>query len=447
MTCRNEFCSVEIDAIATFCTMHRPEAVPAIPSVPDEIDEGTCDGCDESIPLDELDGDDRCEDCALIRCEDCNESIPEGEECTVRGDTVCEDCERDRTHSDCERCGRSTHEDNLSDGRCEDCNDEEDEGIERKWSAEDLPKFQSIHGGEIITSPRVFSAEIECYYPSYRALERAAGGIPREFGVEHDGSLNSGGIEFQTPKLKGKHGEDAIKQLCEMLNGERFRVNTSAGLHIHLDGAGLVPASRRAEPKAMKDALCFYMAMEEVLMSFLPNSRRNNRYCLALNGAYTRTAIASVKTMAGLESVWYKSRNRDRINNRKATKYDGSRYYGINFHSLLKDGHVEVRFHSGTLNATKILEWTNLHQRVLDMASDNALCERATEIEIGTNLREKTTRMYDLLGLTDRSRAYFDARQATFNPELPEPTETGETAPVVHSEPTEADSLDEVCAA
>jgi len=330
-----------------------------------------------------------------------------------------------------------------SDGNCESCTDDDDD-IEREWSAADLPKFQSIHGGEIITSQRIFSTEIECYYTDKMALARAARDIPREFGVESDGSLDDDGIEFQTPKLKGKNGEDAIKKLCAVLNREGFSVNNSTGLHIHLDGAGLIPATRRDEPKAMKDALCFYLAMEEVLLSFLPRSRGRNRFCRVLKGEYKADAIVKAKTLAGLESIWYKSRKRRDIDYRKNRKYDDSRYYGINFHSLLKDGHIEVRFHSGTLNATKILEWTNLHQRVLDLATDAALCKRVIEIDAGANLREKTLQMYYLLGLTDRSRAYFDARQALFNSDLPEPA--SETALKVQYEPTEADSMDEVCA-
>jgi hypothetical protein len=462
MTCRVPECTTEVDAGVLFCTVHRVEGMLNAPATPAEaaaVEETAtcedCDSCGDTFPvadgeLAEYEGERLCpgclQDATTTPCADCSYPIQEGDEYRHNGDTLCSSCHDDRTHSDCENCGSNTHEDDLNnEGVCSNC-EEDDSSVEREWSSDDLPEFQSLHGGDIITSRRIFSAEVEAYYSSHSDLESAAYELPRAFGVEHDGSLSSNGIEFQTPKLQGKHGEDAIKNMCTILNRHDFRVNGTTGLHIHLDGAGLIPASRRTEPKAMKDMLCFYMAMEDVMLSFLPRSRRSNRYCLSLTDGYSMDKIRDVKTIAGLESIWYKSRVRSRIEDRKSRKYDESRYYGVNFHSLLKDGHVEIRFHSGTLNATKILEWTNLHQRVIDSAVETTLCERAMA-GVGLSLREKTVLMYDLLGLTDRSRAYFDARQITFNPELAAPIVTdGETAPEAQREATERDNLDEVCA-
>ena len=55
-------------------------------------------------------------------------------------------------------------------------------------------------------------------------------------GVTTDASLNSGGMEFQTPILKGKYGEKYMKDFSAKLIANKFFIDKRCGLHIHLDG-------------------------------------------------------------------------------------------------------------------------------------------------------------------------------------------------------------------
>jgi hypothetical protein len=399
------------------------------------------------------------------QCEFCNEYIDAGREWhrQERVGAYCESCYEDSQVA-CRRCGGSTDDDNLTNGYCSDCEDYDDDryGVpERRYSTEKLPKFMSKEQGEIITSPRIFSAELECYYPDGEAMHKASIELPREYGIEEDGSLNSRGVEFQTPMLQGKKGEDSIKDACAILNRYDFDTNRSAGLHVHLDGKGLMPKTRtKHEPRALAQAFMFYVCFEDVLMSLLPASRRSNRYCLNLRGDYHATEIRSARNLEALEKVWYRVKKREDLKEAKEGKYHHTRYFGLNLHSLLKDGHVEIRFHSATLNAAKILEWTNLHQTILDMcvgvrvreenrgftykvlSRSNPLLLSAREKEIlqniesrpaftyrmhagtiGTDamnsmhlngLAERTERMFELLKLPERARAYFLERQKAF---------------------------------
>jgi hypothetical protein len=80
-------------------------------------------------------------------------------------------------------------------------------------------------------------------------------------------------------------------------------------------------------------------------------------------------ALAKKKmTMKQLEEEWFKTRSHDMVNVYKDNKYDSSRYHGCNLHALFAYGHIEMRYHHGTLNATKIINWINLHLLLVDWA-------------------------------------------------------------------------------
>jgi hypothetical protein len=189
--------------------------------------------------------------------------------------------------------------------------------------------------------------------------------------------------------------------------------------------------------------MTFYLSMEEVLLSFLPNSRRSNKYCMLMRSYFHISEIQQVNNLEQLEKLWYRVSKRMDLMHRKSGKYDDTRYMGINLHSFFKDGHVEIRYHSGTTNARKILEWVNLHQTILDKASEEVLVHgryrasssigsQAAKAMENPNLAEKTQLFFDILNLPASSRAYFLDRQAIFSKAA---DEKGEGA-----------SMDEVCA-
>lgn len=370
------------------------EAVEELPSV-------LCSDCETAI----TDGNEQhresrfwCQDCYdayfILECADCQDAVDRADAYRESGDDLCPQCYDDRQPED-------------------------EEMREREFSSLDHPEMQSSEQGEYITSSRIFSAELECYYPEIEVQHTVYGELPTCFGVTHDGSLDAHGVEFQTPKLKGKNGEQAIVNACAILNRNDYTVNSSAGLHIHLDGKGLLPKTRTTQvPKAIIEAITFYYLFEDVLVSFLPRSRRNNRFCQRLRDAgYYLEDFRKCKNLVELERAWYKTMEKRTIDLRKGHKYDESRYAGFNVHSLLANNHVEIRYHSGTLNRVKILEWVNLHQTILDMACKQPLVE--VDQALSLDFAQKTEKFFSILQLPARAEAYFRSRQAVFNPIAP----------------------------
>lgn len=376
--------------------------------------------------LEEVEEDERAE------CYGCGVRLEVFEEYEYDYNIYCSVCHDDVAYTNCSNCGEAVENDRVQyyndDPQCSRCydefiesedsdEDEEHSGGYRHYSTEKLPGFMSKDTGQYVTSPRIFSAEIEGYYPSSDALDRATRDLPRAFGVSGDGSLGSRGIEFQTPMLQGKNGEDAIRLVTKVLNDNEFTTNRSAGLHIHLDGAGLVPKRRTKDyPRELVALLSFYLSFEDVMMSFLPPSRRSNRYCHTMRNEYHSKEFQNVRNLEQLEKLWYRVNTRRHVSRRKNSKYDESRYNGVNVHSLLKDGHLEIRYHSGTMNSTKILEWVNLHQTILDLAVKNwaymvSVSDKSLSLP---DMDEKTELFFEALALPTRARLYFLDRQTTF---------------------------------
>jgi hypothetical protein len=122
-----------------------------------------------------------------------------------------------------------------------------------------------------------------------------------------------------------KIGEAKIlTDICAKLASLGAKVNKSCGLHVHFDCRHL--EARQVTTLGKRIALTV-----PALKQLLPKSRQSNSYC------------------------------RDTINSHKR----GSRYVFVNLHSYFKHKTLEIRGHSGTTDAEKILYWIELLQAIM----------------------------------------------------------------------------------
>jgi hypothetical protein len=232
-------------------------------------------------------------------------------------------------------------------------------------------------------------------------------------GVTGDGSISgSNGVEFVTPILAKKAGEEYIKKLCKLLKDGA--VNQSCGLHVHLTADDL--------KRKMQTLWRFYTAFDNVILSFLPSSRRTNRYCQPISKLFS-TADIQKNYDTGLEALWYKiptgGRSTEFISELERCKSEHkhqSRYCGVNFHTMITEGHLEIRYHSATLSAKKILFWVKLHQAILDTVGESRnIGEAISKAENMLSVVEKTNFLFDTLKLDNEMKAYYKERQEKFN--------------------------------
>jgi len=120
---------------------------------------------------------------------------------------------------------------------------------------------------------------------------------------------------------------DKLYEICTKLRRDGAAVNKSCGLHIHLDSRHLTvrgEATRRAR----------LVAALPWLMELVPESRRNNSFCL--------------------------------LNHLPGNGGRHQRYSAINPTSFRKHKTTEIRLGSGTMDPDKVLNWATLLRYISD---------------------------------------------------------------------------------
>lgn len=172
------------------------------------------------------------------------------------------------------------------------------------------------------------------------------------------------GYEIVSPILRGEDGFEQIRKVCAVLNRFNARVNRSTGLHVHIGFAD-------ATLKQFKNLLKTFAKYEEGIDMLMPPSRRanNNRYCASL---CNRSTFDTDEETAAKVNAYFRSvdscRNLDDV--RSMTS---NRFVKLNTQSYWRYGTIEVRHHSGTTDADKIINWVRLSGALVEMAR-NARC-------------------------------------------------------------------------
>lgn len=317
----------------------------------------------------------------------------------------------------CQTCSKRLAEAYLSVGYCSTCIDNPVPdrplrlfALNKKWC--------DLKPGAIIQSPRMFSFEVETLVKSSKQISVIGDTIPAESGMSGDSSINGNGkgIEIQSPRLQGAKGEEFTTRVAGVLKNNNAVVNASCGMHVHLDADAIVPTSRSEYPRALVEMWKAYVVFEDVIFSVLPYNRRINRYCRPLRDYFKLSEIEAITSMYDAERLWYKQQDSSAIRSEKQHHHHASRYFGVNFHSLFGGGHLELRHHSGTLNAKKVLQWANLHALIMDAAQKGKFTYAfLAEAQATTNVKDKTKMLFEVIGLAKSSQRYFHERQNKFN--------------------------------
>lgn len=195
-----------------------------------------------------------------------------------------------------------------------------------------------------------FGVEMECFNVDREHIkaELFNGGIPSVImGYNHtdqkeayklgsDGSIQGNlSCEVVSPILTNF---TSLKNVCGVLNRNGAEVNQSCGLHVHF---GVANFSCHQIIKLVLD----YNKIQNIVDSFMPRSRRNNRYC----GHLTRYEIARLNELYNLPE--------NEISMERVINCVGERYRTINVHSYLTHKTIEFRQHNGTTNYLKIRAW------------------------------------------------------------------------------------------
>lgn len=170
----------------------------------------------------------------------------------------------------------------------------------------------------------------------------------RKWTVESDSSVTTDGgeqCEFVTPKCT-YDDIPTVQECVRALRKAKAKVNSSCGLHIHIDGANHTP-------KSLKNLVFTFRAKEDLIFKAVGTQRsRLGHWCKPIDDELVDN-IKKLKTTddSSLQSTWYDTY---RDWHAESAHYHASRYHALNLHSLWYRGTIEFRLFEATLHAGEI---------------------------------------------------------------------------------------------
>lgn len=181
-----------------------------------------------------------------------------------------------------------------------------------------------------------------------------------------DSSINGNqAFELVSPKLQGENGLRQLKTVILIVRGLEAKVNRSCGLHIHFDASEF-------NTQTWKNIFKNYAKLENVIDSFLPESRRgnNNQYCKSIRTQNFEQKIDSITNLSNAQEA---------IKQLSRRLTSESRFYKINAEAYFRHRSIEFRQHSGTINFKKIQNWILFLARLIEFSKQANLTSETME--------------------------------------------------------------------
>lgn len=378
----------------------------------------TCERCEEIHQTDESQivhvyrGRERawCQDCRdnyACVCDDCGDTIGEDYTRSDEYRTLCEACYSDNYFSCC-GCDNIFHNDDgyycetCEDTRCRECRCTHEDMPFRDWDSTPLvgDKDKAI----VIKNDRLVGIEIEAVNGMSADLDEM---LDESIGIADDGSLRGDTVvEIQTPPASSSELERIVDNACSSLRKNSWVVNDTCGLHVHIDTKDI-----QHDEKKLRHLFLTYRAIEDIIYAMLPANRRSNMYCKSLEDVATDSEFSGMlrkinsRERKMIQKKWYKDGGGGR----------DTRYHGLNLHSLLVDGHVEMRYHEGTIDKEDILSWIKFHLSIIDWIMSSRFNHRTIKaIQKASNMDMKKGIMFHRMKLPDDVRRYVKMRIKKF---------------------------------
>lgn len=370
-----------------------------------EVIEDTTPNCDchncgtsieEAAAIPNNDGDMHCEDCYYEEyghCDSCDDEVGRDYlHCTPGDDVYCEDCHQEAV-GNCSHCGEDSWADDMvyNDQRdeyeCEDCgyapsdqtpawdvysndmiksntdfvNPKKDGYTKDTFSLIKSMRYQGIEiesnfNEEISRDDLMYSVNSSIAAMRDNPKDDRDGNYFGACNIVYDGSVTGGDDRYGYEVVANPRRGDVLFQdmlsMTKAVKQSGGYISSKCGYHLHID-------TRDYDWQHFLVLLIMTKAIEPHIYSWLPNSRRTSNWCRPVS-----QRISDLKWITDRESFidyYYDD------SSYSSDKYNDKRYHGLNLHSHFQANQgVEIRYHSGTLNADKMLHWSILWSQVID---------------------------------------------------------------------------------
>lgn len=169
------------------------------------------------------------------------------------------------------------------------------------------------------------------------------GSIRPQIGSQRDASSEYK-VEMVTPICKYLDIEDIQDIVRKLRKDGHAKVNSSCGIHIHVDASV-------HDARSLRNITNIMYSKEDLIYKALKvNVARENRYCRKVEQSFIdKLNQRKPKDISKVEEIWYNGNTW-----RSREHYDDSRYHALNLHSVFSKGTIEFRLFNGTLHAGEI---------------------------------------------------------------------------------------------
>lgn len=162
-----------------------------------------------------------------------------------------------------------------------------------------------------------------------------------------DASINgSQGAEIVSPILTYAD-MPAVQEIVRAIRRAGGRVNSSCGMHVHVDGAAFL-----AKPKALSNLIKLTNQQEDLIRLAIGMNPDRDHWAQPVNQDFLKALERTRgRSTAAIRSAWYDTAEEGD----NSAHYNSSRYRGVNLHSLFNGhGTIEFRYFDATLHAGKV---------------------------------------------------------------------------------------------
>lgn len=175
--------------------------------------------------------------------------------------------------------------------------------------------------------------------------------IPSEWKFVHDGSLRGeDNAEYILKRpIKFSQVPSAVDKLWAMFEsyGSKLDDSNRTSVHVHLNAQGW-------HLNRMTSFLAMYFSLEDMLTHWCGDHRVGNLFCLRSKDA--TSIVSQIKDFIASDG--------------QVRPTQGMHYAGLNCHSLLKHGSIEIRTLRGVTEAETIKTWVEILQRIYELSAD-----------------------------------------------------------------------------
>ncbi len=206
-------------------------------------------------------------------------------------------------------------------------------------------ELEIIHGNKVLLRNAIRAKGIACEIEGYNHNRRT------HWKIVSDASV-AGGYELVSPVLRGQSGLEQVRLVSEALAEAGAGINKTCGFHAHFGTDDF-----KDKISVWRNLYINYATLENDIDSFMPPSRRHNRFCKSLKVRNWREKMQNAQSLIELE---------------KAVT-ERSRYFKLNSQSYWRHGTVEFRQHSGTIEFEKIKNWLFFCARLINLSKAERL--------------------------------------------------------------------------